>query len=65
VSEAGESCGDLDHRQAGDGRTDHNRRFCGAKTERDRGDLRCHGTSRIVAPTLQDRALAGGAVIRR
>jgi hypothetical protein len=65
VLEAGESCGDLNHRQGGEGQADHTRKLCGETTDRDRGDLRCHGTPRIVAPTLRHRALAVGPVIRR
>lgn len=39
VLEAGESCGDLNHRQAGDGQADHNGSFYAVTTDRDRGDL--------------------------
>ena len=65
VLEAGDSCGDLNHRRAGEGRADHNGTLCGATADRDCGDLRCRDTSRIVAPTFRRRALAVGAVIRR
>jgi hypothetical protein len=65
VLEAGESCSYLNHRQAGERQADQHRTFCEAMTDWDRGDLRCHGTSCIVAATLRRRALAGGMVIRR
>jgi hypothetical protein len=65
VLEAGESCGDMNHRRAGDGLADHNGTLWGATADRDCGDLRCRGTSRIIAATLRHRALAVGPVIRR
>jgi hypothetical protein len=65
VLEAGERCGDLNYRRAGEGRADHNGTLWGATADRDCGDLRCRLTSRIVAATLRHRALAVGAVIRR
>jgi hypothetical protein len=65
VLEAGEGCGDLNHRRSGEDRANHNGTFCGATADWDCGDLRRRGTSRIVAATLSHRALAVAAVIRR
>jgi hypothetical protein len=65
VLEAGERCADANHRRAGEGRADHDRRPPGATTQWDCGELRCRGTSRIIAATHRRRALAVGAVIRR
>jgi hypothetical protein len=65
VLEPGGRCADANHRRAGEGRDDHDGTSHGAMARQARGELRCHGTSRIVAATLScRRALAVGAEIR-
>ena len=52
VLEPGERCADANHRRAGEGRDDHDGTSPGAMARQARGELRCHGTLRIVAATL-------------